>query len=276
MEMNSFTSLKLRSAWIPPAVAHAPMVTRNLEARRMPWMRSASCGVVMEPSTSAGEASGKFAISTAPATASSSSSQSSRLNWHPSHEENFQTASLGLRNAISDLRLAKNGRDAGQREYRAVLADKGGTVLAMAAKADAAFHVAFRRQINALRRHAALQQLHHGKAHHDLGPAKHCQGVGRIERRATDHGGHHTDIAAPGAGGAIDRHLNFQVKLAAPAFQLVTVQHVLGSARAIQQNDPAKLAAFRHQAVECGPQGSQPDSACHNHDIAAGRFLHRS
>ena len=27
-EMNSFTSRKLRSAWMPPAVAHAPMVTR--------------------------------------------------------------------------------------------------------------------------------------------------------------------------------------------------------------------------------------------------------
>src|SRR5271167_3197292 len=68
-------------------------------------MRSASWGVVMEPSTSersygplttAREASGKLAISTASATASSSSSQSSRLNWQPSQEENFQTASLGL------------------------------------------------------------------------------------------------------------------------------------------------------------------------------------
>src|SRR5271166_2069378 len=68
-------------------------------------MRSASWGVVMEPSTSersygplttAREASGKLAISTASATASSSSSQSSRLNWQPSHEENFHTASFGL------------------------------------------------------------------------------------------------------------------------------------------------------------------------------------
>ena len=25
--MNSFTSLKLRNAWMPPAVAHAPIVT---------------------------------------------------------------------------------------------------------------------------------------------------------------------------------------------------------------------------------------------------------
>src|SRR5271165_6578972 len=112
MEVNSFTSLKLRSAWMPPAVAQAPIVTRNLEARRMPWMRSASCGVVMEPSTrersygplsTARDASGKFAISTASATASSSSSQSSRLNWQPSHEENFQTANFGLCLRFSNL-----------------------------------------------------------------------------------------------------------------------------------------------------------------------------
>ena len=90
-----------------------------------------------------------------------------------------------------------------------------------------------------------------------------------------DHGGHHPDVAAPGAGGAIDRHLNFQVELAAPLFQFVAVQHVLGSARAIQQNDPAKLLPLRHQAVERRPQGRQPDSAGHNHDIAAGRFFHR-
>ena len=35
-------------------------------------------------------------MSIAPATASSSSSQSSSESWQPSHEANFQTASLGL------------------------------------------------------------------------------------------------------------------------------------------------------------------------------------
>src|SRR5271166_2162873 len=195
-------------------------------------MRSASWGVVMEPSTSersygplttAREASGKFAISTASATASSSSSQSSRLNWQPSQEENFQTASLGLRKAISDLRLAKNGGDAREREDRAVLADEGRTVLAVATKADPAFHVAFRGQVRALRRHAALHQLHHCKAHHDLGSANHREGIGRIERSARDHRRHHPDVATPGAGRPIDRDLDFQVELAAPMFQLVTV-----------------------------------------------------
>jgi hypothetical protein len=59
----------------------------------------------MEPSTSersyvlpttARDASGKLAISIAPATARSSSSQSNRLSWHPSHEANFQTANFGF------------------------------------------------------------------------------------------------------------------------------------------------------------------------------------
>ena len=36
----------------------------------------------------------KFAMSTRPATARSSSSQSSKVSWHPSHEANFQTASV--------------------------------------------------------------------------------------------------------------------------------------------------------------------------------------
>jgi hypothetical protein len=42
----------LRSAWIPPAVAHAPIDTSTFECRRIAWIRSASCGVVIEPSTS--------------------------------------------------------------------------------------------------------------------------------------------------------------------------------------------------------------------------------
>src|SRR5208337_3606563 len=209
------------------------------------------------PLTTAREASGKFAISTASATASSSSSQSSRLNWQPSQEENFQTASLGLRKAISDLRLAKNGRDAREREDRAVLADKGRTVLAMAAKADPAFHVAFRGQVSALWRHPPLQEFHHRKAHHDLGPTNHRHRVGRIERSARDHRRHHTDISAPATGGPVDGDLDFQVELAAPLFQLLTVEHVLGGARAIQQNDLAIRLPLGHQAVKRRPQRSQ-------------------
>jgi sulfhydrogenase subunit delta len=40
---NSFTSPQFRSAWMPPAVAHAPMVTRCLHCARTARIRSASC-----------------------------------------------------------------------------------------------------------------------------------------------------------------------------------------------------------------------------------------
>ena len=49
---NSATSAKLRSAWMPPAVAQAPIVTSRRELCRICWMRSASSAVVTDPSTS--------------------------------------------------------------------------------------------------------------------------------------------------------------------------------------------------------------------------------
>jgi hypothetical protein len=104
-EVNSATSAKLRRAWIPPLVAHAPMHTSIRDAARIWMIRRASRSVVTEPSTrdtsygpstTALDASVKCAISTAPATASSSSSQSSRVSWQPSQDASFHTASLGL------------------------------------------------------------------------------------------------------------------------------------------------------------------------------------
>src|SRR6266851_10025704 len=137
---------------MPPAVAQAPIVTRNFEARRTWWMRSASWGVVMDPSTSersygpfttAREASRKLAISTSPATASSSSSQSSRLSWQPSQDANFHTASRGrARRAMSDLPNAENRGNAIEPEDRPVAADERRSELAMPAPPDRAFHVA--------------------------------------------------------------------------------------------------------------------------------------
>jgi len=43
---------QFRNAWIPPAVAQAPIVTKCRERRRTRSMRLASAGVVIEPSTS--------------------------------------------------------------------------------------------------------------------------------------------------------------------------------------------------------------------------------
>ena len=49
--MKSSTSAKLRSAWIPPAAAQAPIVIRRPEAARISRMRRASSAVVIDPST---------------------------------------------------------------------------------------------------------------------------------------------------------------------------------------------------------------------------------
>ena len=74
---------------MPPAVAHAPIVTRRRDCSRTIWMRSASSAVVTEPSTrerSYGpssvlrRASRKYAISISPASVRNSSSRSRRLS----------------------------------------------------------------------------------------------------------------------------------------------------------------------------------------------------
>src|SRR5215468_10242855 len=106
-------------------------------------MRSASLGVAIEPSTSdrsygpltvALDASTKYAICITSAIASSSSSQSSRLNWHPSHEANFQTASFLRLRAISNLPFAKPWSDAVESKDRPVLANESRAEQAVPAK----------------------------------------------------------------------------------------------------------------------------------------------
>ena len=49
--MKSSTSAKFFSAWIPPEVAQAPIVTSRFDFARTSLIRSTSCGVVIEPST---------------------------------------------------------------------------------------------------------------------------------------------------------------------------------------------------------------------------------
>src|SRR6266566_400490 len=152
MEMNSLTFLKLRRACMPPAVAQAPIVTRYLEARRTWWIRSSSCGVVIDPSTSersygpfttARDASGKLAISISPATASNSSSQSSKLSWQPSQEANFQTARFGFCfRSISDLPLYEKVLHMAILEHGAISAHEVGSVLAVPTEAHGTLHVA--------------------------------------------------------------------------------------------------------------------------------------
>ena len=51
-DVTRATSAKFFSAWIPPAVAQAPIVISVFDCFRTWRIRSASCAVVIEPSTS--------------------------------------------------------------------------------------------------------------------------------------------------------------------------------------------------------------------------------
>src|SRR5271166_1555244 len=241
-------------------------------------MRSASWGVVMEPSTSersygplttAREASGKLAISTASATASSSSSQSRRLSWHPSQEENFQTASLGLRWGMSDLRLAEQHVNAVVGKDRSVFAGEDGAVLAVAAKTYAAFHVALHGKVGALHGNAALLEFHGGETHHDFRTADKGRGIAWIEGGAGNHVGDYPNVAAPGTGGAIYGDLNFEVELAAPVLQFVAVENVFRGASAVEKNDLAVLLALCHQTVEGGSERREADASGYDDNVTS-------
>src|SRR5271165_823434 len=141
---------------MPPDVAQAPMVTRILDCRRTSLMRSASCAVVIEPSTrlrskgpswTALEASRKLAISTALASVKSSSSQSRSESWHPAQEANFQTARRGrMRSAMSHLPYGKDLFDPFIGHHWAVLANEIGPELAAPAQSRGTLHVAFHRE----------------------------------------------------------------------------------------------------------------------------------
>src|SRR5579872_2647720 len=93
-------------------------------------------------------------MSIAPATARSSSSQSRRDSWQPSQEENFQTASFGLRAgaAMSNLPQAENRAKLIIGEHRPVAADESRAELAVAAEADGALHVALHGDVHRARR----------------------------------------------------------------------------------------------------------------------------
>src|SRR5271165_6326739 len=98
-------------------------------------------------------------MSSCSATARSSSSQSSKLSWQPSQEENFHTARRGrVRRATSDLPDAEKRGDAVVAEDRPIAADEGGPELTVSAQPDRAFHVALHRNKDPVHRHTALAQ----------------------------------------------------------------------------------------------------------------------
>src|SRR5579864_7708803 len=123
--------------------------------------------------------SGKNAMSTAPASATSSSSQSSRLNWHPSHDANLNTPMRGFEFLVAFLELTMASHPAAQlrvTEHRSVLAQEVRAHLAVPAEAHRALHVEFHGQENLFVRYGPPAELPHDKAHHDLRAAGHRDG----------------------------------------------------------------------------------------------------
>src|ERR1035441_316671 len=116
------------------------------------------------------EASGKYAMSRAPATLSSSSSASSKLNWQPSQEANLKTASRGLR-LILELFFFQERPHPVIGKDGAVLANEVRAILTVSAETDRALHVSFHGKINILPGESVSFQIAGNKPHHDLGSA---------------------------------------------------------------------------------------------------------
>src|SRR6266699_3538955 len=214
-------------------------------------MRSASCGVVMEPSTSersygplttAREASRKLAISISPATASSSSSQSSRLNWHPSQDANFQTASLGFCSRLSRLISYLPF-------HQQVLHP---AVLEVPAQANGALHVALHRNVDLFRSQAVFLQFRHRVAHHDLRAADQRQCILRLKGRPAYELRDDADAAAPGVVGAINRDIHIEVQARPPAFEFAAIENIRWCPCAVEQRYLAVLLAQGGDEVHGG------------------------
>src|SRR6516225_6029084 len=209
-------------------------------------------------------------MSSCSATASSSSSQSSRLSWQPSQEANFHTARRGrTRRANSDLPGIEERGDAVEAKDRTVAADKGGAELAMPAQPDRAFHIALHRDKDPVHRQPAPAQRIDRKPHHDLRPAYHCDGMVGIHRRALDQCRHDANIAAPVGSGMVYGYSDVHIEAPPPSFELSPVEDVCRTRRAIEHDDPAVTLPMGNHVVNHWAQRREAEPARHDDDVAA-------
>ena len=123
---------------------------------------------------------------TAPTSVRSSSSQSSRLSWQPSQDENLQTA---MRRFAIRLWRAHRSRSDNQlferlavSEDGTVTAEQQRTELAVAAPADSALHVALERHTNRARGDSEIGKCPDSEPHHDLRTAHESDSSRRVAR----------------------------------------------------------------------------------------------
>src|SRR5271169_585862 len=134
------------------------------------------------------------------ASASSSSSQSSRLNWQPSQEANFHTASFGFRLVVAAISQFPHGQEPADlviAHNGSVTAYQGRAELAVTALPDGAFHVALQGKKNPLMGDAGGFERAGGDAHHDLRAADQGDGMVWIDYGAADQICDDADVAAP-------------------------------------------------------------------------------
>src|SRR6516165_5612479 len=204
------------------------------------------------------------------ATASSSSSQSSKLSWQPSQEANFHTARRGrTRRAKSNLPCAEKRGDAVEAKNWPVAADKGGSELAMPAQPDSAFHVTLHRDKDPFHSQPALTQRIDGEPHHDLRPAHHCHGMVRIDRRARDQRWYNADVAPPIGCGMVDRDRNVEIETPPPRFEFSPVEDVSRTPRAVEHNDPFVTLAMGEQVIDHRAQRCEAEPTRYDDDVAA-------
>src|SRR5579864_1620008 len=168
--------------------------------------------------------SGKKAISTAPVSATSSSSRSNRLNWHPSQDASLNTPIRGFRPFLELTKSSHPMPHLRIGEHRTVLADEIGAHLAMAAESYRALHVAFHREINLIVGESSRFQLPDHETHHDLRTASHhCSSLGP-QRCRPKKLGHYAYPATPARSTHIDRGQNLRIRQSAPSLELLGEQ----------------------------------------------------
>src|SRR5271167_4436480 len=187
-------------------------------------------------------------MSSCPATASSSSSQSSRLSWQPSQEANFHTARRGRRTK-SNLPYTQKPGDAVVAEDRSVATDKGRSKLTMPTQADRAFHIALHRDKNPVHCQPTLTQRIDGKPHHDLRPAHHRQCMIGIDWHMRAQSRYDADISSPIRCGVIDRDSDVDIDAPPPRFEFSPVEDVGRPPPAIEHGDPAVTLTVSEHAV---------------------------
>ena len=281
--MKSSTSAKFRSAWIPPAVAQAPIVTRRRDLARTSWIRSASCG-------RGDRALDQREVIGALDRRRASPPGSRRPRSAPASDEQLvlavEQARAGSRRRRRTSRprawawLAPSHSSRTPRRVRIRSSGKTGpslqtnrAELAVAAVADGALHVALHRDVDALGGHARGPRVPRtAKRIITSGPQISAVVRAASKRCSAISVGHHARrCPSPVAGGSVDRVLRRRSRpRARPGARRRRASRRASGRRRASATAPVAVA-LGDQVLDCRPKRRQPDAASdHNHIPALG------